>query len=172
VAVNGTVSIEGQLATSGGAPVVDRRVWLIERLAGQQAATEVAMDVTGSDGSVDLSTPPLTHSVRLHLVVGQGVHSAAVRVVVTPTISASTAVQGSSYVVSVTTDGGDPGDNVTLQRRTVAGWVSVATAQLNTTGGAMFSVPVPAKRTQRYRLLLPRTQAHGFATTRFVTPPA
>jgi hypothetical protein len=129
------------------------------------------MGVTGANGSVELTTPPLAHTVRLRLVAGQGVHSAPVRVVVMPTLSASTAVQGSSYVVSVTADGGDPGDNVTLQRRTAAGWIDVATAALDTTGGAMFTVPAPPKRTVRYRLLLPRTQAHGFAMARFVTPP-
>jgi hypothetical protein len=171
VPINSTVSVVGQLATPTGAPVSNRRVWLIERLIGQGTASEVASGLTSADGSVELTTPPLTQSVRLRLVVGAGVHSSDVTVVVVPTISAATTLAGSTYTVSVATEGADQGDTVTLQRRTASGWAAVATTQLNSAAGAYFSVPVPVKRTARYRIVLPRTPSHGSAVTRFAVAP-
>jgi hypothetical protein len=171
VPVNSSVSVIGHLATSSGAAIVNHQVWLIERLAGANTASEIASGVTGSDGSVTLTATDLTRSVRLRLVVGQGVHSAAVPVIVMPTVSVALSVSGSSYVASVTTDGGQPGDTVELQRRTVSGWVAVTSGPLDSTGGVAFSVQAPVKRTEHYRVVLPRTRAHGFATARFATPP-
>ena len=111
--VNSTVSVVGHLATSSGAPIANHRVWLIERLAGQSTASQVGAwaSPVWTDRST-LVTPPLTHSVRLRLVTGQHVHSAAIGVVVMPTVTAVAVGAGHDYVVNVTTDGGDPGDTV------------------------------------------------------------
>ena len=171
VPVDGSVTVLGRLATSTGEPIAGHRIWLMEWLTGQSTLSQVDMGLTGSDGSVDLTAGDLTHSVRLRLVSGQGVRSAPVLVVVMPTVSATLSVQGSSYDASITTDGAQQGDVVMLQRRARTGWVGVATMQLDASGDALFAVPVPAQRPVRYRVVLPRTQAHGYAATRFVTPP-
>jgi hypothetical protein len=172
VAAGGTVSVFGHLATSSGAPVAHHRVWLLERLDGQDAVSEVAMGLTGADGSIVLTSPVLTHSARLRLVAGQGTRSAALNVVVEPSVTATVTAEGSTYSVLVATDGGSPGDTVLLQRRMNGGWQAMATAELDGSARATFSVPVPSKRTFRYRVILPRTQEHGYGETRFATPPA
>jgi hypothetical protein len=171
IAVNDTVAVIGRLANPSGAPMANQRVWLIERVRGQTTSSEIASGLTRADGSVELTTPPLAQSARLHLVAGQGIRSAAVAVVVVPTVSASLVAEGSTYTVTVTTDGGDPGDAVTLQRRTANGWTAVATAQLDASATANFSIPVPPKRALRYRVVLPRTPAHAAAITSFSAPP-
>jgi hypothetical protein len=170
VAVNTSVAVAGQLATSAGAPIANRRVWLIERLPGAAGASEVATGLTDATGSVDLMSPPLTQTARLRLVIGDGVRSAAVTVVVVPTLTATLTAEGGSYEVAVTTAGGQPGDVVTLQQRTPSGWVVAATGQLDTAATAAFTVPVPTTRAAHYRVLLARTSAHGFAMTRFTAP--
>jgi hypothetical protein len=170
VPVNSSVSVAGQLATSSGAPIANRRVWLIERSPGAGGASEVATGLTDSGGSVDLTSPPLTRTTRLRLVIGDGVRSAAVTVVVIPTMTATVTLQGSAYAVAVTTSGGEPGDVVTLQQRTPSGWVVAASGQLDTAATAAFTVPVPTTHAAHYRVLLPRTIAHGFAMTRFSVP--
>lgn len=171
VLVNGRVSVVANLATSSGAPIANHRVWLIERLTGQSTASQIAMGVTGTDGSVVLDAANLTHSARLRVLAGQGVRSAPVLVTVVPTMSASISVQGPNYEVAVTTDGGDPGDIVTLEQRVPGGWEGVTTTQLDSTGGAAFQVPAPDKRAAHYRIVLRRTQAHASVTTRFAAPP-
>jgi hypothetical protein len=172
VPIGGNATVIGHLATAGGQPIAGHRVWLIERLTGQGTAAEIASGLTGPDGSVDLTASGLTHSVRLRLLAGQGVRSAPVLVVVTPTVSASVALSGSSYDVAVATDGGNEGDQIVLERRTSTGWVGVTTTTLDGSGSASFAVPVPPKRTVRYRVVLPRTQAHGLAMTAFLAAPA
>jgi hypothetical protein len=171
VAPGGTVSVLGHLATSDGTPVASQRVWLIERLVGQDSASEVAMGLTGADGSVSLTSPPLTHSARLRLVTAHRLRSAALTVVVHPTVAATVTAQGSTYAIAVTATGSNPGDEVSLQRHVRGGWQAVATAALDGSGDATFSLQAPAKRTLRYRVFLPRTRAHTYAQTRFVTPP-
>ncbi|HTW20820.1 MAG TPA: hypothetical protein VME70_11490 [Mycobacteriales bacterium] len=171
VAVGGSVSVVGHLATSSGAPVAGHRIWLIERLPGQSTVAEVDSGLTGADGSVTLTASDLTQSVRLRLLAGGGVRSAPVLVVVLPTLGVATSPAGSSYVVTVTATGAEAGDPVLLQRRTAAGWVAVTQTQVDSTGGAEFSVPIP-QRAIRYRVILPRTSAHGFAVARFTALPS
>jgi hypothetical protein len=172
VTVGGTVSVVGHLATSSGAPVPNQRIWLLERLTGQNTVSQVAMGLTGSDGSVALTSPALTQSARLRLVAGGQARSAALPVVVLPTLTATATANGSTYSITVTTDGGNPGDEVLLQIRTGNGWQPVSSTTLDGSGDAGFGVLTPAHRAAHYRVALARTPAHGYAETRVVVPPA
>jgi hypothetical protein len=165
------VSVSGQLATATGAPVANQRVWLIERLVGQDAADVVAMGLTGNGGAVDLTSPALTHSARLRLVTAHGLRSAALTVVVVPTVNATVTAEGPVDDVAITTVGGNPGDTVVLQRHVSGGWQGLSTATLDGAGSASFSVPAPPKHPHRFRVVLLRTKAHAAARSGFVLSP-
>jgi len=166
------VTVFGHLATSGDAPVSGQEVWLLERPVGETGATQVASGTTGADGSVEMTSPALTHSVRVRLVTGTKVRSSAITVVVLPAVEVAVQAAGPGYDVSVTTNGGDPGDSVVLQQRKGGEWVQVAATALDGSDGADFSVPIPAKHKGHYRVVLARTTAHGYAATRFTVGPA
>lgn len=165
------MSVLGHLAASSGAPVANTRVWLLERITGQDAVTQVAMGLTGSDGSITLTSPVLSHNARFRLAAAHRLRSVSLGVVVVPTISAGVTAQGTSYSVHVSTSGGNPGDTVTLEQRTNGHWQQVSTEALDGGGGTSFSVPIPPKHSVHYRVILSRTQGHAAAQASFVAPP-
>ncbi|HEX3824774.1 MAG TPA: hypothetical protein VHV79_09950 [Mycobacteriales bacterium] len=171
VTSGGTVSVLGHLATSTGAPVASTRVWLLERITGEDAVTQVAMGLTGADGSITLTSPVLSHNARFRLAAAHRLRSASLGVVVVPTVSAGVTAQGTSYSVRVSTSGGNAGDTVALEQRSNGRWQQVSTAALDGSGGATFSVPIPPKHDVHYRVILSRTQAHASAQASFVAPP-
>jgi hypothetical protein len=149
-------------------------VWLLERLAGQSALNEVAMGTTNTAGTVELDSPVLTQSVRLRLATDPKLRSAALPVVVVPTMSV--AVQATSTPgissVEVTTSGAQPGDPVLVQLHTPSGWVNETAVTLDAEGSATFQVPTPPKRPAHYRAVLQHTVEHAYAVTPFVIEPA
>jgi hypothetical protein len=165
------VTVYGQLATSTGQPVAGQDVWLLDRTAGQAGAMQVASGVTGSDGSVTLTSPALSHTTRLRLVTGTKVRSAALTVIVQPTVTAAVTPQGAVTTIRVDTSGADPGDTVAIQIRRGGGWREVAANQIDGSGGATFGVPTPVEHAAHYRAILGRTKGHGSAITRFTVPP-
>jgi hypothetical protein len=171
VSVGGDVTVYGHLATSAGEPIAGQQVWLLERTADQPGPMQVASGSTGADGSVTLTSPPLSHTARLRLVTGTKARSAAIAVVVRPTISATVTPQGASTSIRVNTNGADPGDTVAIEIRAASGWQDVAANQVDSSGGATFGVSTPSRRADRYRAILTRTKGHGSAVTRFRVPP-
>jgi hypothetical protein len=165
------VTVYGHLATSAGDPVPGQEVWLLERTADQPGPMQVASGTTGADGSVTLSSPPLSHTARLRLVTGTKARSAAIAVVVRPTITATVAPQGTSTSIRVDTNGSDPSDSIAIQIRTAGGWQDVAANQVDSSGGATFGVSTPSRRSDHYRAVLARTKGHGYAVIRFRVPP-
>lgn len=170
VAPGGSVTAYGQLSTSTGNPVSGEAVWLLEHQPGQAGVSQVDSGTTGSDGSVTLQSPALSHSVRLRLVTGSKARSAWIAVIVQPTVSASVSTDGTTSTIRISTDGADPGDTVDVQRRVPGGWQDVAANQLDSSGAATFGVPTPTRRPDHYRAILPRTPDHGYASTRFLVP--
>jgi hypothetical protein len=164
----GTVTVYGQLAAADGTPVADGQVWLLQRLVGQSALSEIGSGTTDADGAVTFTTPELSHNSRLRLVTDTKLSSAPVAVVVVPTIQVSVAQQGTTATISVSTVGGNQGDAVDLDQRTAFGWIPVASDQLGPDGDADFSVRSPDKGKVHYRVRLPRTSAHAAAVIRFV----
>jgi hypothetical protein len=172
VPTGGRVTVFGHLAASSGAPVAGQEVWLLDRPVGERGASQVASGTTGADGSVAMISPALSHSGRVRLVTGTKVRSSPITVVVLPAVEVAVQAAGPSYTVNVTTNGGDPGDSVVLQRRKGGAWMQVAATALDGSAGADFRVPIPSKRNGRYRVVLARTAAHGYAATRFTVSPA
>jgi hypothetical protein len=161
VPANAEVVITGQLLTSGGAPVRDHRVALFERLTGQAQGQQAAVTRTDSDGDVTMTVPPITHDVLVGLRTGNGVRSAALRVVEVPTISVAVAAGSTTDAVTVTTNGAQPGDSLALYRREQGRWVQVGSDQLDSSGAADISVPAPKRRPVHYRVALAATRAHA-----------
>jgi hypothetical protein len=172
VQVGGVVTVFGQLSTPTGAPVAGQQVWLLERLVGTPGLVQVASGTTAANGSLELSSPALAHTARLRLVTGTRVRSSAITVVVLPTLQVAVQTTGSTSSIAVTTNGGDPGDTVTLEQRTRGDWLEVGTNALDGSGAANFNVLAPSKRPGHYRMILNHTQAHGQAVTRFTIAPS
>jgi hypothetical protein len=172
VPVGSDVTLTGVLTTSSGTPVGGRRVWVVERSAGEKAGRRVAVARTASDGTVAETVTSLSQDVRLKLVAIHGVHSSPVTVVVVPTVSVSGVRNGKQDDVTITTVGGRPGDEVVLQRRQQGSWVQIASLELDASGTTSSSLPIPARVRRFYRVILVRTSAHARATARFVVAAA
>lgn len=169
VPVNGTVTAYGKVANPDGSPVAGLQVWLLERMAGTAGVTQVAAGTTGADGSVALTTPPLTHSVRLRLVTESKAKSASIGVTVAATIMATVGHDGTTASIRIATTGASPGDSVAIEQRIDGAWQSVAANQLDASGGALFAVEAPTgRRPDHYRAVLRRSSAHGGAITTFL----
>jgi hypothetical protein len=171
VPANGTVTVSGQLTTSSGAPVPDHQIVLIERVPPGGGSTKLGSGTTDSNGEVSFGIPAVTRNVRLVLRAGGGVHSQVVSVVEVPTVSVTVTPAASDDTVTVSTVGATVGDEVILLRGQHQRWTRVAVGQLDSSSAWMFSVPVPAGHSARYRVVLDRTTAHAAVAARFVVPP-
>jgi hypothetical protein len=169
VPVHGQVVLFGRLARDNkGLP--DRQVYAAELAAGTSTWRRVAEGRTAADGTVSLTVPPLTTNVRLRLVTAQGVTSPRVAVAVVPKLTLTSARSGSDRVVTVTADGGRPGDVLRLLRRDGTTWTPVASTTLSSGGTAQFTVPGPAATRVRYVVRLPATAVHAASFVEFVVP--
>jgi hypothetical protein len=169
VPVHQQVVLSGRL-TRGDAALGGRTVYAAELPAGASTWRRVAEGRTSSDGTVALTVPALTSNVRLRLVTGQGVTSRQVGVVVVPKLTTSPARSGNDLVVTVTADGGRPGDAMRLFRRDGDAWTLVSSTALGSDGTAQFTVPGPADTRVRYQVRLPATGVHGASFVEFVVP--
>lgn len=172
VRVHADVRITGTLYDAAGQPVPDHRVVVRVHSAGGSGWQDAAVRRTAADGSVRGRLDDMTQNTVVVLGAGHGVKSSPLRIVVRPTLTASATptADGASYVVTVSADGGDPGDVVDLFEHTANGWQQVGAAQLDDSTSASFSVPAP-KRQRGYVLRLPVTNVHGNAATRIVLQP-
>jgi hypothetical protein len=165
IIAGGRVSVSAHLATASGKPVRNHSIRLMEREAGSSSEHLITIGKTGSNGSVQLSTPPLDSTVLLRLGTAQGFRSASVRVVAAPIVSAAVAKGTSSDTISASVTGGAVGDVLELRERSHGEWFAVATARLSGPASASFSVAPPAKGVALYRLVLSATRAHSSAST-------
>jgi hypothetical protein len=134
--------------------------------------TRVATKRTAEDGSVTFWLGDLTENRVVVIGAGHRVHSQGLRIVVRPRLSVSVtpSSDGTSYVVTVAADGGNPGDTVNVLKRAPHGWVRVGQAQLDGTSSASFAVGAP-RHQKRFAVRLAATRVHGMAQSRFVLQP-
>jgi hypothetical protein len=172
VQVHHGVQISGVLLDAAGQPVADHRVVVRVHIPGTPGWQQAAIRNTAADGSVQAFLGDLTANRVIVLGAGDGVHSSPLRIVVHPALSVSVAPSsdGTSFVVTVSADGGDPGDLVTVLKHAPQGWQQVGQAQLDGSSSASFAVPAP-RHHKRFVVRLRATRTHGFAAARFVLPP-
>jgi hypothetical protein len=165
------VTMSGQLTTSSGAPVPDRRVIAQARPAGQhQSWSPVGSARTDSAGDVTIDVPALSRTTRLRFVARHRVHSVVATVVVVPTVQASVSRTGKSYAVTVTSTGLQPGDTLTVVRRLRGHRTVVDRVSVDGSGVARFTVGVPRKRNVTFHVLVHKTASHAAAATEFLAP--
>jgi hypothetical protein len=169
VPVHAQVVLSGRLSR-GAEALPGRLVYAAQLDAGQNAWRRVASGRTGSDGTVSLTVPALTTNVRLRLVTGQGVTSPQLPVSVVPKLSVSSARSGNERVVTVTADGGRPGDGLVLLRRDGDAWTRIGSTSLGSENAGRFTVPGPGAARVRYRVRLPATARHAASFVEFVVP--
>jgi hypothetical protein len=166
------VQVSGTLLDAAGQPVADRPVAVRVHVPGSHTWQRAAVRRTDSTGSVEAELDDLSQNTVVVLGAGHHVHSSPMRIVVQPvlTVSETPGTDGASYVVTVSADGGRPGDEVDIVKKTHDGQVVVGQAVLDGSGSATFSVPAP-NRQRSFVVRLPATKAHGLASERFVLQP-
>lgn len=172
VHVHDSVQISGTLLDADGQPVADHRVVVRVHVPGTTGATRAVITETDSDGNVSASLSDLTTNRVFVLGAGDGVHSKPLRVIVKPvlSVSASPSSDGTSYIVTVTANGGQTGDVCTLLKHTPQGWQQVGQAQLDGASSASFAVQTPPQH-KRFVVRLAATKLHAAAAARLVLPP-
>lgn len=170
VPVGGTVELSGQLTDANGRPVPHHRARVWERDPGGDWRV-LAITESGDQGTVTVKIGALEHNERLQLRSDHK-RSPALPVVVLPSMTASAARNGAADTVSVSTHGGDPGDQLQVWRKLEGQWRRVQTVSLDPDGGATITVHAPKQHPKWLRLILPRTAEHGWATTGASLPPA
>ena len=169
VPIHQGLQLRGVLSRNGQ-PAADVPVRAVLRAAGDASWRQVAVGRTGPDGSIQLHLTGLVQDVRLRLEA-RGVVSPAIGVVVVPALTVDVAAAGSRYDVTVSADGGRPGDQVVLLRYNGTSWVRVASHQLGSQDRTRFAVPRPATDPVRYRVRLVATDVHGPAVAVFTAQP-
>ena len=173
VPVHEGVQISGTLLDADGQPVSNHQVVVRTHVPGTPGWQRTTVLQTDASGSVQTSLSDLTDNHVVVLGAGNGVHSDPLRILVRPALSVqiTPSADGTSYVVTVTADGGDPGDVLTLLKRTPSGWMQIGEAQLDDSSSASFSVPAPGRR-QAYVVRLKETRQHTATADRFMLSPA
>ena len=150
-------------AGPGSRPEAGVRVRLYERAAGTSGWRVAASGVTDGRGDVTLTVPGLTSDAVFRLTGPRGAVSASVLVTVIPPVSLDLApglLPGRARL-TVMAPLADPGDVVVLQELSGGVWHRVAAHVLGPHRRALFSVLIPAEGGAEYRVVLPRTIAHG-----------
>jgi hypothetical protein len=169
VPIHGQVLLSGRL-TRGDAPVADHVVYAAELPAGGSTWQRVASGSTGANGYVSLTIPPLTGNVRLRLVAGPRVSSPQLPVFVVPKLTITRSRSADQVAVTVTADGGRPGDAVVLLRRDGDAWTSIGSTTLSSDATGRFVVPGPADTRVRYLVRLRATAQHAASVVEFIVP--
>jgi hypothetical protein len=172
VPANAGVEVIGALTDATGQPVAGHLVSVYEGLSGDGGTELLSTAESGADGSVDFQVPGLTQDVRLTLRAGGGVRSAAVRVVVVPILSAAVTQGSPQDAVSISAQGVQPGDAMSIYQHTAGGWTLVDSLTFDGSGMASFDAVPDPNKTVRYRAVLATTPQHSNAAVLFVTPPS
>jgi hypothetical protein len=166
--VGETVTLSGTLTTTDGAPLPDYPVVL--QVRGPRGWQAVAATTTDATGAATTVTPPLTRTARFRWHTDHHVHSTRWLVEMVPTVSAAATVSGSTTVLSVTTLGGRPGDQVQLVRRVRHHAAGSRVATLDASGSVSVTVDTPGRRAA-YLVRLAPTPLHTGARARVVVVP-
>jgi hypothetical protein len=172
VNVHQGAQVSGTLVDANGQPIANHRVVVRSRIPGASGWDQEAVRETDSSGNVQAYLPDLTENHVVVLGAGGGVHSGPLRIIVRPSLAVSVApsADGTSYVITVSADGGNPGDYVNLLKHTPGGWQHVGQAQLDGSSSASFVVQPPQK-SKRYVVRLPATNVHALAVARVTIQP-
>ncbi len=163
VPVGGSSTVSGVVRAADGSALAGRRVRL--QVRGPRRWLGVGSATTDADGSVALATPAARRTVRYRLRVGNGVHSAPVRLAMVPDLSATTRADGADADVVGTALGGHAGDRVVLLRRLGGRLVKLRHAPLADDGTVSFRVARRARSTT-YVVRLLATRRHAAATAK------
>jgi hypothetical protein len=164
VPVGGSLTVSGAVRASDGSALPARMVRL--QVRGPHRWHGVGSATTDANGAVALATPAARRTVRYRLRVGNGVHSAPVRVAMVPTLSAGARPDGGADAdVVANALGGHAGDRVVLLRRLGGRLVKVRHAPLAADGTVSFPVTRRARSTT-YVVRLLATRRHAAATAK------
>ncbi|MBA2953389.1 hypothetical protein GON03_03620 [Nocardioides sp. MAH-18] len=167
VAPGQTTVFSGVVRAPDGSAVPGARVVLQQQTDG--GWREVGVGTTSQDGTVSLTSAPADRTARYRIKV-QDVRSAAWRLVLKPTLTASSSTSGSAATVSVAVAGGRPGSPVLLMTRRDGEQVVLTSTSLGANGQVLFSVPAPTTQSWYVVRIVP-TGAHAGASTRVLVAP-
>jgi hypothetical protein len=162
IPADGDAVLSGRLA-AGSRPEAGVRVRLYERPAGTSDWWEAASGVTDGSGDVTLTVPGLITNAAFRLADPKGAVSAPVVITVIPPVilDVTPGLLAGRDRLTVLAPFAHPGDVVVLQERSGGAWRRVAEHVLGPDDRAFFSVLIPAAGHAEYRVVLPRTIAHG-----------
>jgi hypothetical protein len=167
VAPGQTTVFSGVVYAPDGSAVPNARVLLQQQT--DSGWREVGAGTTSKDGTVSLTSAPADRTARYRFKV-QDVRSAAWRLVLKPTLSASSSTSGGVATVSVAVAGGRPGSPVLLMTRRDGEQVVVTSTSLGADGQVRFSVPAPTAQSWYVVRIVP-TGAHAGASARVLVAP-
>ena len=162
IPADGDAVLSGRLA-AGSRPEAGVRVRLYERPAGTSDWWEAASGVTDGRGDVTLTVSGLISDAAFRLADPKGVVSAPVAITVIPQVflDVTPGLLPGRDRLTVLAPFADPGDVVVLRERSGGVWHRVAAHVLGPNDRTFFSVLIPAAGNAEYRVVLPRTIAHG-----------
>jgi hypothetical protein len=162
VPAGGTDVLSGRLA-SGGRPEAGVHVRLFERVAGRPGWRATGGAVTDASGTVTLTVAHLTRNAWFRLAARGGALSPPVLITVIPpvTLDWTAGPRAGLDVLTARAPSAAAGDVIVLQERTGGVWHDVNRRVLGQDHQASFSVLVPTSGRVAYRVVLPRTAAHG-----------
>jgi len=167
--------IDGRL-TRTGTGIKGVTVTLIERLAGRRHWHIAGTGQTTSGGNVAITGPPLATNAVFRLRIPGKVHSASVRVTVTPQVTVVLTAGAARLrdLLTATTQYAHRGNVVWLQVQSASGsWVNLRSKRLNAGGKTRFFLSGKRLKNKTVRVVLAATAKHGSATsnTQTVPPP-
>jgi hypothetical protein len=166
IRADGPDVLSGRLA-SGGRPEADVRVRLFEHVAGHPGWRAAGSAVTDATGEVTLTVAHLTRDASFRLTARGGAVSPPVLITVIPPVYLHLAPgeQPGIDVLTARAPFAETGDVVELQERVGGVWYGVRLRVLGPDHRASFRVLIPSSGGLQYRVVLPRTAAHGSAAS-------
>jgi hypothetical protein len=173
ISAGSQVVIDGQLTRSGGG-VPGVTIRLLEHLAGTPGWHEAGSGQTNTSGNVAVSVSALSTNAAFRLTAGNGVHSAAVRVVVIPavTITLKPGASGLRDLLKVRTQDARPYNRVELEADEGGVWTVLRGKRLNAAGATHFYLSGKRLKGDDVEVVLLATIRHGAATSNEVTVPS
>ena len=161
VPADGDDVFSGRLAP-GGRPGAGVRVALFERATDRPGWRAAGSAVTDREGEVTLTVSHLTSNAAFRLVAPGGAVSPSVRVTVIPLVDLDLAsLRPGMDTLTVRAPFAKAGDAVILERLAGGVWYRIRVRVLDQDHLASFTVLVPRSGEVAYRVVLPRTAAHG-----------
>jgi hypothetical protein len=168
IRADGPGVLSGWLA-AGGRAEADVRVRLFEHVAGHPGWRAAGSAVTDASGQVTLTVTHLTRDAWFRLTARGGAVSPPVLITVIPPVYLDLAPgQAGMDVLTARAPFAETGDVVVLQERAGGVWYGVSQRVLGPDRRASFGVLIPSSGDLEYRVLLPRTAAHGSAVSGLV----